>query len=570
MHPPLVLIAVLACLFLPAPLARCAGQADSLIRQIGAMAASERLDAYADACNKASAWADAGDALRLFCAYRNEASRSGSAKHEANARILRLYAFYNHCMADSLDAYLDKDLRFLEQHGEWEFYYSCWSLRVERLSYDNRLQSALRESQSMYADALRRKSVYGRGMSAYLIAASYQSMSRNEEAVGYFEEAERCFLENPNVGQMHNLYGMAWQSFSAIERYDEVLSMVARWEQMWTHYCEENSCSFDDIAGYYIVCILAKAHVYIRQGNLEAAQAELSEASELANKSGLVSQQLYLKEEALYYEAEGEWEKALGFVEKRRAIQQDVNNRTGLVESDEIYARLLAHLGRFAEAVHVYGELVAKKDSLANSAMAAQLDDMAIVYKLDKIEAEKELLRVWMIAAFSLCGFLLLSVAAFVVYKRILRRKNKAIGKHMRETLRTEKQINALMRKMPETSLNKDEQVFLQINNLLQDISVLTDPAMKRELLAKKLGYNRNVVISAIKTCAGGMEVMAYINRLRVEYACELIAQEKGLTVRVLAERCGFNSHTTFIRVFKEYTGMTPANYYKSIAENGR
>nr|WP_262921307.1 helix-turn-helix domain-containing protein [Maribellus maritimus] len=55
------------------------------------------------------------------------------------------------------------------------------------------------------------------------------------------------------------------------------------------------------------------------------------------------------------------------------------------------------------------------------------------------------------------------------------------------------------------------------------------------------------------------------MNEYRIREVKEKLENKeyKNLTVLGIAFECGFNSKTTFNRIFKEETGMTPTNYIK-------
>ena len=59
-----------------------------------------------------------------------------------------------------------------------------------------------------------------------------------------------------------------------------------------------------------------------------------------------------------------------------------------------------------------------------------------------------------------------------------------------------------------------------------------------------------------------GVNLLGYLNSVRIDYAKKLIAEEK-LTVAAAADRAGFENINTFIRLFKKYVGDTPGNYSK-------
>jgi len=58
-----------------------------------------------------------------------------------------------------------------------------------------------------------------------------------------------------------------------------------------------------------------------------------------------------------------------------------------------------------------------------------------------------------------------------------------------------------------------------------------------------------------------------YKNSLRINYACTQLENGflKNSTVEALATKCGFKSRSAFSKVFKEATGMSPADYSKPL-----
>lgn len=57
-----------------------------------------------------------------------------------------------------------------------------------------------------------------------------------------------------------------------------------------------------------------------------------------------------------------------------------------------------------------------------------------------------------------------------------------------------------------------------------------------------------------------GVGLLEYINRYRIEQAVALLCGSE-LSVSAIAQQCGYTSDASFIRVFKQYRGMTPGNF---------
>ena len=60
-----------------------------------------------------------------------------------------------------------------------------------------------------------------------------------------------------------------------------------------------------------------------------------------------------------------------------------------------------------------------------------------------------------------------------------------------------------------------------------------------------------------------GVTFTAYLNRVRIERACELLRSESRLSINEVAARCGYNSASQFISTFEKLMGLTPGAYRK-------
>ena len=76
--------------------------------------------------------------------------------------------------------------------------------------------------------------------------------------------------------------------------------------------------------------------------------------------------------------------------------------------------------------------------------------------------------------------------------------------------------------------------------------------------IAQKLEMHPSYVSRLFKE-ERGVGLLEYINRFRVDKACGLLAA--GGTIGQVALQCGFASDASFIRVFKQYKGVTPGRF---------
>ncbi len=77
--------------------------------------------------------------------------------------------------------------------------------------------------------------------------------------------------------------------------------------------------------------------------------------------------------------------------------------------------------------------------------------------------------------------------------------------------------------------------------------------------IAERLNLHPSYVSRIFKE-EQGINLLEYINRYRVEQAGRLL-QETDMAISEIAARCGYTSDASFIRVFRQYRGITPGKF---------
>lgn len=82
--------------------------------------------------------------------------------------------------------------------------------------------------------------------------------------------------------------------------------------------------------------------------------------------------------------------------------------------------------------------------------------------------------------------------------------------------------------------------------------------------LADYIGYNADYLSTAFKKHTG-FSVIQYTNKTRIK-AAKIFLSDFGTSVKETAYSCGFTDDKYFIRVFKQYEGITPSEYRKTFS----
>lgn len=119
-----------------------------------------------------------------------------------------------------------------------------------------------------------------------------------------------------------------------------------------------------------------------------------------------------------------------------------------------------------------------------------------------------------------------------------------------------------------ETSAGDDDDpdsIGAKICALFYNEKIFLDSKLKLSDVARLAGSNRTYVSNWFNRDPKS-SFYDFVNNLRVEYACDLLRHSKD-SLSTIAERSGFNSLSTFHRVFSSRKGMTP-NEYRTCKES--
>ncbi len=111
---------------------------------------------------------------------------------------------------------------------------------------------------------------------------------------------------------------------------------------------------------------------------------------------------------------------------------------------------------------------------------------------------------------------------------------------------------------------NRCESIITELKQLMIEEKLYLNAGLKLTDLAKDLNCPMNE-ISQVLNQDLQQSFSDFVNKYRVEEVKKLMrmGEHEKFTLVAIAKQCGFNSKTSFYRVFKKETGKTPADYLK-------
>lgn len=250
-------------------------------------------------------------------------------------------------------------------------------------------------------------------------------------------------------------------------------------------------------------------------------------------------------------------------------------------------AEALEAIGNFHEALEAYKEFNRLLTEAISTKKEKEIANLEVRYKVAEQESinsrqSMELMRRNrdFTLALAICALLLILLVAGTIFhirrirysKRMAEINLKAASRERQLRLQlaeTLKQKEKSQQSGAEHMQERLDQLYLQLNLLMEQQYVYRDSSLTLEKLASLLSTNRTYLSQAIKLKTGAT-YSSYINELRLNEAIRVLStSEESDIIKTIATSVGFYNPSNFYRLFKQKTGLSPAQFrqqaYKQI-----
>jgi AraC-like DNA-binding protein len=308
----------------------------------------------------------------------------------------------------------------------------------------------------------------------------------------------------------------------------------------------------------------------LNKGRFQQAESFFQQALVISEKEGFLQKKAVILMNLADLETErGAYTLALD--QYRRSIS--LMKELGLYEQmDEAY------LGRMKAAAlgganDLYEELLLEykmnEDTRISREAVARHDELKIVYeteaRLRTIAAQEEEIRAGRRRIIFLIIVLGLSLAGGLLVGSLYLRTRFLMQKlYLKNELLLKQWSQMEGPKVGAESSEEDEKIkelFEKIEHLMNSKALYRDANLTLKSLSQLLVTNVTYVSKAINNHSNS-NFNSYVNHYRVNVAQNLLNDDQNeLSMKDIGEYCGFNSYSTFNRIFKQETGLTPSQY---------
>ena len=272
---------------------------------------------------------------------------------------------------------------------------------------------------------------------------------------------------------------------------------------------------------------------------------------------------------AIYQVLSGRYKEALERTQKEDASYKDKDTVNTLFIDEVLNNGLAAsqQLGYNNRTNSYYNRILSLKDSINLRNQKQTAMELSVIYEtrdkdIQLIEKDAVIKRnrMFLVMAAIIIVLSLTAIVLIIRYNRIIQRKNKAVVRSIEEKLQLIQIANHSRTENKDDSA--DRQLFERIDNAIREKQLFLQADFTRDTLCQMLNINKTQCSSVIKAYAN-CSFPAYVNRLRLNHAIELMKRYPQYSIEAIANDCGME-RANFHRRFIEEFGITPSEFKKT------
>jgi AraC-like DNA-binding protein len=235
-------------------------------------------------------------------------------------------------------------------------------------------------------------------------------------------------------------------------------------------------------------------------------------------------------------------------------------------ELSAIKVRLNAYEGNIDEFEKSFNRYVDETTKIIVDNSNSDYEEWSIIYEKDELNNSLEKLatenknknRRIILYTIIIIIFIILLVVGIVFYLKLHTSYRKIFQ------LNYASQVKPIHDKISSEIDNNDQKLYLlftEIQKLMESEKFYLKPSITISDVSTAIGSNDKYISLSVNKFAR-MNFNYYINTLRIQEAKKKLLEENTeSSIQDIAIACGFGNASSFIRVFKQITGLTPAYY---------
>lgn len=157
---------------------------------------------------------------------------------------------------------------------------------------------------------------------------------------------------------------------------------------------------------------------------------------------------------------------------------------------------------------------------------------------------------------------LLVASICLLVYVIDLRKQVKEQALVIRQQHLLSRRQRANLEFKNEDKLSKEERLFVDVCQYMDEKEPFLNPDLRIEDLAKAVNTNRTTLAECVRKYSGGLTLLQFITRSRLRYAASILEMpDLDLTMAEVGEASGFKSRSVFNHQFSLLYNCAPSEF---------
>lgn len=317
-----------------------------------------------------------------------EADKQNNNKYQCIAMYSYVAHYFNHQDEVNTTIWADKLSELALKHKFYNIYFLGKRAKITMHIIHRKIEHSITEAEEMYKLANKLNNTQGMSSAKLCLMTAYMMTIRTKEEIAAGVEAYRLLpADAPLEARRQVLQEITLACSSTadkdfpkyLQEYREVLDQL--------YPAQDISQSKKNA---YLLLESLYADYFLSQGKLDEVHKHLKEMDKFFfPESYIPCRGLYYDIYTRYYRRTQKYDKALICADSTISLLSSISDNGGLSYGIE-RAGILADAGRLDEAIPLYQELLAKKDSFYKSLSASQMEEIYQMHDMDNLLLEKE------------------------------------------------------------------------------------------------------------------------------------------------------------------------------------
>lgn len=317
-----------------------------------------------------------------------EAIRQDNKKYLCYALYVRVIYYFNHQNGKQLKLYMDRLADLALKYKYYDLYFTAKRADITMNIIERKIEYSITEAEDMYTLARKLNNVRGMSAAKLCLMNAYMMSARFNEGVEAGFEAYRLLPPSTSIETRKEILQEVTLACSSIKN-KHSLEYIQEYEAILNKWAVTNQ-KFQTSRNSYLLLSTLYARYYLDNNNIAEARKYLKEMDKYFSPTSYIPYRgLYFDVYSSYYRLNHKFDKALCCADSAISLLSNLSENGGLNYSIK-RAGILADAGRLEEAIPLFREMLAKKDSFYITLSASQMEEIHQMRNMDNLLLEKE------------------------------------------------------------------------------------------------------------------------------------------------------------------------------------